>query len=133
MGSLWCGAADTLKAFPHLPSQLSLCRPHSLRMSPLGDNNEGTTMAPFDTADTPPEGDAEKQTDGTEEQIPPIISQPDRLDNCLRTSLVAATLSSFAMNPLRVWLLNNPVPDALMVGGYTSSIVGRAGSTPGGI
>ena len=89
-------------------------------------------MAPFDTADTTPEGYAEKQTDGTEEQIPTFISQPDRLDKWIWVYLLAATVFGFAMIPLRVWLLNNPVPYAFMVGGYTSSIVGGAESTTGG-
>lgn len=77
-----------------------------------------------------------KQTEkpgNQEEQIPAFISQPDRLDKWIWAYLVAATIFGFAMIPLRVWLLNNPVPYALMVGGYTSSIVGGAESTTGGI
>lgn len=74
-----------------------------------------------------------EKPENQEEQIPAFISQPDRLDKWIWVYLIAATIFGFAMIPLRVWLLNNPVPYALMVGGYTSSIVGGAESTTGGI
>lgn len=66
------------------------------------------------------------------EEIPEFISSPDRVDKWIWVYLLASTLFSFAMMPLRVWLLSHPMAYALLVGGYTSSIIGGAESTQGG-
>lgn len=65
-------------------------------------------------------------------QTPAFIEHPDRTDRWIWLGLSVITVVTLVFYPLRVWLLNNPVPYALLVGGYTSAIVGGAESTQGG-
>ncbi len=76
--------------------------------------------------------DAQRPGAVADPDIPDFIGKPDRIDKLMWAYMVIATVFSFAMMPLRVWLLNHPIAYALMVGGYTSSIVGGAQSTEGG-
>lgn len=59
------------------------------------------------------------------------MKNPDRTDKLLWAGLIGMMLFSFALIPLRVWLINNPGWYALLVGRYTSSIVlGARGFSP---
>lgn len=64
---------------------------------------------------------------------PRFFTHPDRTDKLILLYLTAVTILMFVLMPLRVWLLNNPVPYALLVGGYTSAIVGGAQAAAGGV
>ncbi|MBV7282117.1 DedA family protein [Corynebacterium sp. TAE3-ERU30] len=76
----------------------------------------------------PGDSDDESSTPPT----PAFIASPTTRDKWLFVYLFADMMLSLAMIPLRVWLLNNPLPYALLVGGYTSAIIGGAQSTVGG-
>ncbi|AZA14391.1 DedA family protein [Corynebacterium choanae] len=64
--------------------------------------------------------------------LPEFFTSPDKIDIWLFIYLGVNTLFNLAIIPLRVWLMNRPVIYALMVGGYTSAILGGAQSSLGG-
>ncbi len=78
---------------------------------------------------------ADASTSAEEDAGPPtpaFIASPTRRDIWLFVYFFADLVLSMIMIPLRVWLMNNPLPYALLVGGYTSAIIGGAQSTVGG-
>lgn len=68
-------------------------------------------------------------TKNSEENLPRFIAQPERADIWLMVALFGMALYSFAMIPLRAWLLSQPLLYSLLVGGYTSAVVSGANAS----
>lgn len=89
------------------------------------------------------EGTAEHGEDQTEDQttgqpaeapaqdLPRFLSNPEKTDIALFIALMAMGVFAIALIPLRAWLLSHPLAYTLLVGGYTSAVVGGANASVG--
>lgn len=91
------------------------------------------TEKPDDTA-----GHVDEQPVGTpapatkpEPELPKFLSNPEKMDIVLFILLMAMAVYSICMIPLRAWLLTHPLAYTLLVGGYTSAVVGGANASVG--
>lgn len=66
-----------------------------------------------------------------EPELPKFLAEPDKKDIVLFVALLAMGIFSFAMIPLRAWLLTEPLAYTLIVGGYTSAVVAGANASIG--
>ena len=65
------------------------------------------------------------------EGVPNFIANPERADIWLMFALFGMAIFSFAMIPLRAWLLSHPLAYTLLIGGYTSAVVSGANASVG--
>lgn len=66
-----------------------------------------------------------------EPELPSFLSNPGKMDIVLFVALMVMAVYSIAMIPLRAWLLSQPLAYTLLVGGYTSAVVGGANASVG--
>lgn len=71
------------------------------------------------------------QNNTGEPELPKFLADPDKKDIILFIALLAMGIFSFAMIPLRAWLLTEPLAYTLIVGGYTSAVVAGANASVG--
>ncbi|MDO5374464.1 MAG: hypothetical protein Q4F10_13515 [Corynebacterium glutamicum] len=64
-----------------------------------------------------------------EPELPKFLSNPERGDIILFIALIAMGIFSLCMIPLRAWMLTQPLAYTLIVGGYTSAVVGGANAS----
>ncbi|AKK11367.1 hypothetical protein [Corynebacterium uterequi] len=67
----------------------------------------------------------------SEPELPEFLEHPTKVDIALIVALFAMTIYSFALIPLRGWFLSHPFAYTIMVGGYTSAVVGGAHASAG--
>lgn len=66
-----------------------------------------------------------------EPELPGFLTNPGKMDIVLFAALMVMAVYSIAMIPLRAWLLSQPLAYTLLVGGYTSAVVGGANASVG--
>lgn len=66
-----------------------------------------------------------------EPELPRFLSEPKGMDIILFIALLVMAVYSLCMIPLRAWLLTQPLAYTLLVGGYTSAVVGGANASVG--
>lgn len=66
------------------------------------------------------------------DNVPSYLRNPGRRDYLILAYMLVGIVLGFLFIPLRTWFLNHVVLYALLVGGYTSAVVGGAQSTVGG-
>lgn len=64
-----------------------------------------------------------------EPELPKFLSNPERADIILFIALIVMGIFSLCMIPLRAWMLTQPLAYTLIVGGYTSAVVGGANAS----
>lgn len=93
-----------------------------------------TGMSEDSGADTTPRGeDPAEVVDAPkpEPELPKFLSEPEKMDIVLFVLLMVMAVYSICMIPLRAWLLTQPLAYTLLVGGYTSAVVGGANASVG--
>lgn len=80
-----------------------------------------------DTADH----DDEQSTGAPAPELPTFLTNPGKMDIALFAALMLMAVYSICMIPLRAWLLSHPLAYTLLVGGYTSAVVGGANASVG--
>ncbi|WP_080794236.1 DedA family protein [Corynebacterium pacaense] len=70
-------------------------------------------------------------TQKQEPELPAFLAQPKKMDIFLFAALMIMGIYSLAMIPLRAWLLTQPLAYTLLVGGYTSAVLGGANASVG--
>lgn len=63
--------------------------------------------------------------------LPRFLEHPDRIDIFLIVMVFVIAVFSLALIPLRAWLMGHPLGYTLLVGGYTSSVIGGAHASAG--
>lgn len=66
-----------------------------------------------------------------EPDLPRFLTEPKKMDIVLFIALMGMAVYSVCMIPLRAWLLTQPLAYTLLVGGYTSAVVGGANASVG--
>lgn len=64
-----------------------------------------------------------------QQELPKFLTNPDRMDIVLFVLLIAMGIFSLCLIPLRAWMLSHPLVYSLVVGGYTSAVVGGANAS----
>ncbi|MDY5153672.1 membrane protein DedA, SNARE-associated domain [Actinobaculum suis] len=72
-----------------------------------------------------------KAAEAEEVQVPDFLANPQRTDIFLIGMLFVIFVFGIVLIPLRTWLLNHPWAYTLLVGGYTSSVLGGANASVG--
>ncbi|MCF4007327.1 VTT domain-containing protein [Corynebacterium uropygiale] len=75
---------------------------------------------------------ADGTTPDNVDNIPSYLRNPGKRDYLILAYILVGLVLSMAFIPLRAWFLNHAEIYALLVGGYTSAVVGGAQSTAGG-